>query len=76
MRPWGERALEPEFVAKHGHYADFAAWEEWMSSRGDHMGTLATDFDVLWEAIDDRLARVALYSVMCEVADFAEARTS
>lgn len=64
-RPWAKRAEELEPV--EGHWADYAAWQEWLSRK---MGDIFQD-DSLWDDITNScyLTPIALYVLFCRAYD-------
>ena len=62
-RPWSPRASE--LYEKEGHWADYAAWREWIAeqTRGD---TDEEILDVLEHPLD-----INLYTMCCKLADGA-----
>ncbi len=60
-RPWSGRAAE--LYPKEGHWADYAAWREWIANqtRGD------SDVEILDEL--EHPLDVNLYVVCCKLAD-------
>lgn len=59
VRPWSARG--EELFEREGHYADFVAWEEWVSEHDEHGvldGILTID-------------KVFVYSMMCDAIDEA-----
>lgn len=67
-RPWAKRA--EELAAKEGPYADYAAWEEWITAQLESFYPVET-CDRTLEAFQDMaiIERVAFYSLMCDLAD-------
>jgi hypothetical protein len=71
-RPWSHLCDDPAFAEKHGHWADYAAWEQWVGARAAKLcDTMGDDLEAAWGEMDG-LARAGLYVLMCDATDAAK----